>query len=139
MNAPVVDRPPRWAEWLLRAMLTARDRDTIPGDLLEEYREVILPARGRFRATLWYLRQVLSLVNGLTLGLTIGVVFGIWNLVATILLPLLEDSRLALVGFYGPMLFLWGLAGLIAGKRTGHVADAVKTGAIVACVTFVVF
>jgi hypothetical protein len=133
------DRPPRWAEWLLQATLTPRDRETIPGDLLEEYREVILPTRGRVRANLWYLRQVLSLVHGVTIGLVIGFVFGVWNLVVTILVPLLDDGPLALAAFYGPMFFLWGAAGWMAARRTGHLSAAVKTGAIVASVTFIVF
>ncbi len=136
---PSVNRPPRWAEWLLEAMLKARDRDTVSGDLLEEYREVIVPTRGRKRANLWYLRQALSLVNGLTFGLAIGVTFSVWNLVVTILVPLIEDTPLALAGFYGPMFGLWGLAGWMAGTRTGQFVEAVKAGAIVALVTFVVF
>ena len=39
--------PPRWAEWLLRTLLSAEDRDCISGDLLEEYRQAIVPALGR--------------------------------------------------------------------------------------------
>ena len=53
--------PPRWAERLLRGLLTSANRETITGDLLEEYREVIWPTRGAVRARLWYLRQCLSL------------------------------------------------------------------------------
>ena len=58
---PGDENPPRWAERLLRALLTPANRDTVTGDLLEEYREAIRPARGAVRARLWYLRQVLSL------------------------------------------------------------------------------
>jgi hypothetical protein len=139
VDAPVVDRPPRWAEWFLRAILEPRDRDTIPGDLLEEYREVIVPTRGRMRAKLWYLRQTLSLINGVRFGFALGLAFGVWNLVVTSLMPLVDDSPLALAGFYGPMFLMWGLAGWMAGRRTGHLAAAVKAGATVAFVTFVVF
>lgn len=56
-----VDRPtplpPEWAESLLRLVLAAKDRDSVPGDLLEEYRVSIVPARGA-GANRWYLRQV---------------------------------------------------------------------------------
>jgi hypothetical protein len=55
------ENPPRWAERLLRALLKPANRDTVTGDLLEEYREVIRPARGAVRARLWYLGQALSL------------------------------------------------------------------------------
>ena len=55
--------PPAWAEAVLRALVGPRNRDTITGDLLEEYREVIAPARSRFGARTWYLRQVVSFVS----------------------------------------------------------------------------
>lgn len=50
--------PPKWAEIVLRSILARHDRETVSGDLLEEYREVILPDRGRRRANLWYVGQV---------------------------------------------------------------------------------
>ena len=56
-------RPPAWAETALRCLLPPRNRDTVSGDLLEEYREVIVPGRGVVRANLWYLRQVVSFVT----------------------------------------------------------------------------
>jgi hypothetical protein len=49
--------PPRWAESLLRTFLAPADRDSVSGDLLEEYRESILPERGA-AANRWYVRQV---------------------------------------------------------------------------------
>jgi hypothetical protein len=55
-----VDRsalPPRWAESLLRTILKSEDRESISGDLLEEYRQSIVPARGA-KANRWYIRQV---------------------------------------------------------------------------------
>jgi hypothetical protein len=49
--------PPRWAEAILRLLLKPEDRDSVSGDLLEEYRDSIVPARGS-AADWWYLRQV---------------------------------------------------------------------------------
>jgi hypothetical protein len=60
--------PPRWAEALLRAVLPPKDRDTVSGDLLEEYRESALAERGAVCAQLWYVRQVMSFVNLTALG-----------------------------------------------------------------------
>ena len=54
--------PPRWAEALLRSSLRPADRDTISGDLLEEYREVRRPSLGRLRADAWYMKHVLSVL-----------------------------------------------------------------------------
>ena len=53
--------PPRWAESLLRMLLSPADRDSVSGDLLEEYRESVVPALGD-RANGWYLRQVAGYV-----------------------------------------------------------------------------
>jgi hypothetical protein len=49
--------PPAWAEGTLRLVLAPRDRDTVSGDLLEEYRAAIVPESGAY-ADLWYVRQV---------------------------------------------------------------------------------
>ena len=54
--------PPRWAETLLRLVLDSRDRDTVSGDLLEEFRESIRPTRGPSAADGWYIRQVMGFV-----------------------------------------------------------------------------
>ena len=56
----LIQTPPRWAEILLERMLAARDRETVAGDLREEYAESIVTQRGRLAADLWYLRQVAS-------------------------------------------------------------------------------
>lgn len=132
-------RPPRWAEALLRFFLSSRDRDSVTGDLLEEYREAILPSRGRWRAHLWYFRHALSLIDGATLGVVLGVIFGLWNMVATVMDPLADDSPGALLMFYGPMFAAWGITGFLAARRTGRFIDAVRMGATVAFVTFTVF
>jgi len=52
--------PPRWAEFLLERFLAGRDRETVAGDLREEYVESIMPRMGRLRADVWYFRHCLS-------------------------------------------------------------------------------
>jgi len=54
--------PPRLLDCLLLFLLSPRDRETVSGDLYEEFIEVKLPELGRFRARFWYLRQVFSFV-----------------------------------------------------------------------------
>lgn len=75
-------RPPRWADVLLRTCLNTEEAETESGDLLEAYRDSICPARGRWRADFWYVRQVVGYVlrargmvlrNWLLLGLTLCV------------------------------------------------------------------
>lgn len=55
--------PPRWAEFLLQRLLPARDRETVTGDLHEDYAEFIAPQFGRLRANLWYLHQISSIAR----------------------------------------------------------------------------
>src|SRR5262249_20140164 len=50
--------PPAAAQALLHALLPVATRETVSGDLLEEYRESRVPAAGPLRADLWYWRQV---------------------------------------------------------------------------------
>lgn len=56
-TSPSDVRPPRWAEALLRSLLQPKDRESVSGDLLEEYRETIVPLRGS-AAKRWYICQV---------------------------------------------------------------------------------
>ena len=138
-SSPTDEHPPRWAERLLLIVLPRRDRETIPGDLLEEFREVVLPARGRRGARLWYVRQVLSLVPGVMLGAAVGVAFSAINLIVTVIDPLLDDSPMALLGFYGPMFLIWAVAGYLAYRRSGRLLRALTVGATVAFATFAIF
>jgi hypothetical protein len=55
--------PPRWAETLLRVFLRPGDFESVSGDLLEQYRDSIHPARGQRRADLWYATQVFAFVS----------------------------------------------------------------------------
>lgn len=52
--------PPKLAEGCLRLFLSGRDRESVSGDLLEEYRESIHPSRSQARADAWYVYQVIS-------------------------------------------------------------------------------
>jgi hypothetical protein len=56
-----------WAESLLRLFLKPDVFASLSGDLLEQYRDSILPARGLMRADRWYLTQVLGFVLQKTL------------------------------------------------------------------------
>src|SRR5262245_37643365 len=51
------NRPPFWAEYLLQQLVPARSKEDVAGDLLEEYRDSIIPTLGR-RANIWDVRQV---------------------------------------------------------------------------------
>ena len=72
-------------------------------------------------------------------GLGLGIIFGVWDLVATALDPLGDDSPSALLIFYGPMFAAWGCASFVAVRRTALLRDGLLCGAIAAFATFVVF
>lgn len=50
--------PPAWAEAWLQLLLPARDRETVSGDLMEEYRENVRPRSSKLAADAWYVGQV---------------------------------------------------------------------------------
>ncbi len=54
------DRPPHWLERTLLCLLPERDKQTVSGDLLEEFREQLRAHRSRSKTTLWYVLQILS-------------------------------------------------------------------------------
>ena len=71
-------------------------------------------------------------------GLVLGLVFGTWNVVISILVPLMDDTPLTLASFYGPMFTAWGVAGAAAYRRTRRLPRAALSGATVALVTLTV-
>ena len=52
--------PPRWAEAVLVSCLSPRDRQTVSGDLLEEYKARVHAGVARAAVDRWYIRQVLG-------------------------------------------------------------------------------
>ena len=56
--------PPSLLHSFLLFLLPPRDRETVSGDLHEEFLEVKLPELGAFKARFWYLQQVVSFVPG---------------------------------------------------------------------------
>ena len=75
----------------------------------------------------------------LLLGLSIGLIFGAVNLVFSWLFPLGDDTIGALLRFYGPMFFVWGIASFRAARRDGRLLSGVTTGLVVAFATFCMF
>jgi hypothetical protein len=140
--------PPRWMERLLRMMLKPRDRDTVSGDLLEEYREAIFSAKGKLRADLWYLRQTVSLVNGISFGLILGVLLSAWILLGSLVFlvgenwaispgrvtialfhPLVFNTPLEMVAMLCALYLCPGIPGFLCRRQGGKFIDALKAGA----------
>jgi len=130
-------RPSRLATILLRAVLRSADIESIPGDLLEEYREVKRPSLGPLRADMWYVAQVLSVlwrliwpcvvaigaVNLLSLALPRG-----WN---PGLVPAPGVSVLDAVVLFG--------AGCYGAVRAGRVVTGLVTAVATSLVGFTLY
>jgi hypothetical protein len=80
--------PPAWAEGLLRLVLRVEDRESVSGDLLEEFRQSIVLARG-VRAGAWYVRQVAAFVLRATWawGALVGAIC-VWRYLLDTLVPI---------------------------------------------------
>jgi len=120
--------PPKWAEWLLRLSVKPTEYDNVSGDLLEEYRDSVLPARGHRRADLWYASQVLVFMfNDAKLW---GVLFGAAFVARTALdwfVPTVDFHARSIVSTYmgiGVVL----LAGFTAARRSGSIAAGTASG-----------
>jgi hypothetical protein len=81
-------RPPLWAEAVIPLLLPPIEAETVCGDLIEEYRETVYLTRGKWRADLWFVRQVSSFAwRGLMWGALLALAFllhptviaGIWQ------------------------------------------------------------
>ena len=134
--------PPRWAEAILRSLLRPSDRESISGDLLEEYRAARCPALGAFRADAWYVKHVFSML---------------WRLIRPCALAVAGLTLLSLIvnhwsreGFVGygslvqapglsllhALIYLW--AGYYGSQRTRLAKTGMLTAGVTSFVGFIV-
>jgi hypothetical protein len=118
--------PPAWTEAFLRSLLRAIDRESISGDLLEEYRVARHPALGTMRANAWYIQQVLSLL---------------WHLIRPYALTVVALTLVSLEVkglWYGSVVqapgvsLLDSLVYLYAGYQAARRTQLIRTGALAA-------
>jgi hypothetical protein len=128
--------PPWWAEALLRALLPARDRETVPGDLLEEYRESVALLRGRLIANRWYVRQVASvIVRRQTMWAVLFSITLVARVAVDAFVPTDNFSTRAVFTTYVTV-NIWLSAGFACGWRTASLKGSVVGGgltAVLAC------
>jgi hypothetical protein len=122
--------PPAWAEAILRSVLKRSDFDTVSGDLLEEYREAVYPARGRDAADRWYIAQVAGFVMR-SFGIW-GVLFGgafVARDAVDWLVPTNDFAvRSAVSTYVGISILLW--TGFWAAWRSGSFASGPLAGVV---------
>lgn len=123
--------PPAWAEAALCLLLRPRDRESVSGDLLEEYRHAIVPALGR-RADLWYLRQVVwyllraSWIPGVLVGATLAVRYVIDTLAPVTYTAGVVQVRSQIMSYV--MIAIFSLGATSAVWRTGYFRTGLLVG-----------
>jgi hypothetical protein len=120
--------PPRVAHLLLPWLVRADRADNIDGDLLEEYREAMLPTRGRRRADLWYVRQIAVFLWRLSWIFAVVVALQVLTrMIADTVAPPQSSQLRARLSTWGAI-----AAYLFAGAYAGWRTHRAVTGAIVA-------
>jgi hypothetical protein len=109
------------------------------GDLIEEYREVVRPSRGRLNAAVWFVTQIASLLQPWMWGLILGVTLGGLNLVSAAVAPLAEDTPATVLFFGASILASWVFAGFAADRRSRRFKNAIFAGAVVATLAMGIF
>ena len=118
-------RPPQWAEALLRLLLKPKDRESVSGDLLEEYRDTVVPARGP-AADRWYVWQVGSFLLRMSWGW--GAVLG-----AALVIRYLFDTLVPVADYRMRATFLtYTIIGacLLAGFSTAWRTRSIRSGVL---------
>jgi len=113
------------------------ENSPIIGDLLEEYREVIRPERGRVRAVIWFGGQLASFVRPWMWGGLLGFTLGAANLIGTALWPLAEDTPLLMITLLAIVLGSLTLIGAAAARQRQRVSAGIVAGAMAALVAAV--
>ena len=130
-------RPPRLAYALLKSLLRPSDSESIPGDLLEEYREVRCPSLGPLRADVWYTKQVLSVLWRVAWPCVVAIIA-----LRIVSFPLPRGWNPSLVPAPGvslldALVFLW--AGYYGSQRTGLFITGVVMASVTSLVGFTTF
>jgi hypothetical protein len=113
--------PPAWAERIVALLVPERGRDGVLGDLLEEYRESVLPQRGEAAADWWYVRQAAGFLwrASLPWAIVVGLILGVREVLdATV--PTTDNFhfRAAVCTYLG--FATYASAGVSAGWRSGR-------------------
>jgi hypothetical protein len=115
------------------------DRDSVPGDLLEEYRVVRQPTRGTVRADAWYVWQVTTILWQLIQPCALGL--ALFTIGASIVVgPRPWLGSLAPAPGLSPIhaaVYVW--AGYHAARRTGRIASAMLATGSIGLVGYIAF
>ena len=129
--------PPRWAQALLKSLLKPSDSESVPGDLLEEYRDVRRPSLGRLRADAWYVEQMFSVLWRVAWPCLVAIIA-----VRILSFPLPREWNPGLAPAPGlslldALVFVW--AGYYGSQRTGRFSTGIVMAAVTSLLGFTTF
>jgi len=129
--------PPRWAHALLELLVRPSDVESIPGDLLEEYREVKRPLLGQRGADAWYIAQTFSVLWRVVWPCVVAIV-----VLRILSFPLPRGWNPSLVPTPGASvldaaIFVW--AGYYGSQRSGRLSTGIVTATVTSVIGFTTF
>ena len=129
--------PPRWAQALLKSLLKPSDSESVPGDLLEEYRDVRRPSLGRLRADAWYVEQMFSVLWRVAWPCLVAIIA-----VRILSFPLPREWNPGLAPAPGlslldALVFVW--AGYYGSQRTARFSTGIVMSAVTSLLGFATF
>jgi hypothetical protein len=128
-------QPPSWAQGLVALFVPARGRDGVLGDLLEEYHETQVPARGARGADRWYGRQAFGFLWRWCLpwGLLVSAIM-IARDIYDLTLPTNDFRTRAAVTTY-TCISVFAMGGFVAAWRSRRASSGLALGAVAALIT----
>ena len=121
-------QPPRWAEAVLRVLMTSENAETISGDLLEQYRDSVYPSKGRRRADLWFIGQVIDFAWRATrVWVLLFAAASVGRTALDWLVPPLQFQTRSIVTTY-TAISIFVICGTLAAYRTRSLRASAATG-----------
>jgi hypothetical protein len=131
--------PPRWFRYALPLVLRRSSRECFIGDLVEELDEMTRKGDDLPNTSLWYGRQLISVVSQGRLTFLLAAIACTAILVTNLLFPLvgIRIPEFPAINFvcYGGAAVVWVFAGLLAYQRSGIVTEGLRAGATIALAT----
>jgi hypothetical protein len=118
-----------WTTAVLSLLMPPDEAETVAGDLIEEYRDTVYPAAGKWRADFWLARQVAGFVWRVPLawGLLVAVFIAGRFVADTLAPPASYAARSFFTTWSSILLYL--MAGAWGARRTGRLLAGVLLAA----------
>jgi hypothetical protein len=119
--------PPAWAQALVSALVPRRTRDSVIGDLIEEYHDTQVREHGVAAADRWYIRQALGFLWSAAAvpGALVGSILTV-RMLLDVAAPIPDTADRAWITTFA-MMTLFTLSGFRLGLLTRRISGAIAT------------